>query len=61
MSVHCYIIDKSKLSIIYTADVTSTALCGFLVFTRIDINNFFSASRDIRGGGLAKFRRLAAG
>jgi len=28
-----YIMDVSKLSIIYTADVTSMALCGFLVFT----------------------------
>ena len=34
-----YVIDL-KLSIIYTADVTSTALSGSLVFTQTDINKF---------------------
>jgi len=39
-------------------DVISTALCGSVMFTQTDINKFFWASRDYRGGGgLAKSRR----
>jgi len=45
-----YTIDKSKQCIIYAADVTSMALCGFLVLTRTDINEFFSTSRNFCSG-----------
>jgi len=41
---------NSRNHAIFTADVTSTALCGFLLFTLTDNNKFFSACRDFLGG-----------
>jgi len=40
---------------IFTADVTFTVLCGFLLFMQTDSNKFFSASRDFLGGLAAIF------
>ena len=49
-SLHVYGWTNSSNHAIFTADVTSMALCVFLLFTQTDSNKFFSASRDFLGG-----------
>jgi len=44
-------------------DIISASRCDSFMFTQSDINKFFSASRDFRGGdgGSAKSRRGGGG